>query len=153
MKHTIAMLTLANLLSFTIAHTSTPKLGPIFEAASSNNVKLLQEELRKGVNINSFDSVHGLSPLHHAVIQDHINIVTHLLNNGANPNLLSKEGLAPLHWAAMADNVTAARTLIKAGATKGIEGNKKYKGKIPANFTQNSNILKQFKNKKDTPQD
>ena len=49
--------------------------------------------------INKFDT-YGYSPLHYASQHDHLNIVTFLLQSGANPDA-NKCGATPLHRAGL----------------------------------------------------
>ena len=58
----------------------------------------------------------GKTPLHTAVKDEKIDIVRLLLDNGANPNAVSKEGETPLLIAAQFDNIDIVNLLLEKGA-------------------------------------
>lgn len=58
----------------------------------------------------------GLSLLHHACFSNNMALITLLLNNGADANILSAEGdLTPLHFAAAAGHKDVVDALIRQG--------------------------------------
>ena len=58
------------------------------------DVQQIKDELAAGVNIDELDNW-GYAPLHWAVVNMQYEIVTLLLNAGANPNVVSSVGLTP----------------------------------------------------------
>jgi uncharacterized protein len=58
----------------------------------------------------------GAAPIHSATAAGHLNIVTLLLKNNANPNAQENNGFTPLHTAAQNGNTQMIRTLIFNGA-------------------------------------
>jgi len=65
------------------------------------------------VNIRDHDNY---TPLHHACIYGHVNIVRTLLNKKADVNAQSNEGYTPLHAAALHGNPDVITTLLDHGA-------------------------------------
>lgn len=58
----------------------------------------------------------GNTALHIACIVNHIEMVTALLEAGANPNLVNKDGYVPLHLACTVNDIEMATALLEAGA-------------------------------------
>ncbi len=74
--------------------------------------------IQKGANLNKLDMLYEDSPLHHAVIGNHLEIVDLLLKHGANPNIrngtIFQEASTPLFMAL--DNPILLRILLKYDA-------------------------------------
>eukprot|EP01126_Amoeba_proteus_P012618 TRINITY_DN1519_c0_g1_i35.p2 TRINITY_DN1519_c0_g1~~TRINITY_DN1519_c0_g1_i35.p2 ORF type:complete len:139 (-),score=31.41 TRINITY_DN1519_c0_g1_i35:116-532(-) len=73
--------------------------------------------------INAVNS-RGQTPLYCACNQGHLEIVVHLLVNGASPDFqVSKHGGTPLHTACYSGHLEVASALLLAGADPFIENN------------------------------
>ncbi|HEY0873980.1 MAG TPA: ankyrin repeat domain-containing protein [Vicinamibacterales bacterium] len=56
------------------------------------------------------------SALEYAAGYGHADVVTYLLNRGANPSMSDDAGQTPLHWATFGPHVEVTRALLRAGA-------------------------------------
>ena len=101
----------------------------LFEAAENgylNEVKRLVIDW--GVDPNVRER-HGITPLHYAARNGHLEVVEFLLEHGADPNARIKYGYTPLHVAAFHCNDVAASILIDHGADPTIKDNE---GRTPS---------------------
>lgn len=81
----------------------------------SGYLGIIQLLVEQGADVHARDN-HGWSPLHRAVLWDHIQVVQFLINKGADVNAADLDGFTPLHLAAKWDHFESAEYLIKAGA-------------------------------------
>ncbi|MFE7355011.1 ankyrin repeat domain-containing protein [Streptomyces sp. NPDC057543] len=58
----------------------------------------------------------GRSPLHYAALEGDLQEITHLLEQGVDPNIPDKKGFTALHFAAQQWQVQAAEMLLNGGA-------------------------------------
>ncbi|KAK9525759.1 hypothetical protein VZT92_016441 [Zoarces viviparus] len=72
----------------------------------------------KGLNVNCTDST-GYTPLHHASLNGHRQVVLKLLQFEASTNLADSKGCFPLHLAAWRGDVDIVRILIHHGPSHG----------------------------------
>jgi len=82
-----------------IFHATTPKFTRLHQAAADGNVKAIRAILSR-----SPDSVYnvdesGLTPLHHAVLNGHLNAVKALTPNGEALFVLDNDGYLPISYA------------------------------------------------------
>jgi ankyrin repeat protein len=75
------------------------KQGRLHEAARSGRLDRVQEFLQAGYPVNAIDPRFGLTPLHVAVRNGHIEIAKLLLGNGAGFDDPSAQGITPRQWA------------------------------------------------------
>jgi ankyrin repeat protein len=70
----------------------------------------------RNINVNLKDDRFGMSPLHDAAVDGHVEIARLLLQNGAEVNARSKYGFTPLHWAAIFGHVDILHLLVENDA-------------------------------------
>ncbi|KAM8908583.1 ankyrin repeat and sterile alpha motif domain-containing protein 1B isoform 3-T3 [Spinachia spinachia] len=70
----------------------------------------------KGLNVNCTDST-GYTPLHHASLNGHRDVVLKLLQFEASTNLADSKGCFPLHLAAWRGDVDIVRILLRHGSS------------------------------------
>jgi ankyrin repeat protein len=87
-------------------------------AAEQNNLEAVKVLIKKTSNINTIDSIAGMTPLMWAAYNEHDNpqIIQALLDNGALVNIKAKNGLTALSWAMKKGNTATVALLKKAGA-------------------------------------
>ncbi len=88
---------------------------PIHDAAFDGIIARVQEELDKGVDVNTEDEF-GFTALHFAAWVGHKEIAVLLIENGADVNANSWSGLTPLHDAATNISKDIIELLIDNGA-------------------------------------
>jgi ankyrin repeat protein len=122
----------------------------LHRAAEDGILEQVQAHLNKGCNINALDK-DKMSPLHHAVFNGHKEIVTLLLEHGANINLKGQEGqVTPLHLAAVRNNKEIVELLLQKGADLHAED---LYGRKPIHYaksfrqTQIMDLLLQYENR------
>ncbi|XP_061617598.1 ankyrin repeat and sterile alpha motif domain-containing protein 1B isoform X3 [Phyllopteryx taeniolatus] len=71
----------------------------------------------KGLNVNCTDSS-GYTPLHHAALNGHREVVLKLLQSEASANVADSKGCVPLHLAAWRGDVDIVRILVRHGPSR-----------------------------------
>ncbi len=107
-----------------INEASDDVMTPFLQASlgvSSGKVPIEMCELfrENGANINASltkKSVIGWTALHYAVINGDIELVSYLIQHGANVNKTSADGLTPLYLAGLNENQEIIKLLKNAGA-------------------------------------
>uniref|UniRef100_UPI00358E577A ankyrin repeat and SAM domain-containing protein 1A-like isoform X5 n=1 Tax=Myxine glutinosa TaxID=7769 RepID=UPI00358E577A len=89
------------------------KRGPSAGKAVQPLSELLHS-IWRGPNVNCVDCS-GFTPLHHAALNGHKEIVLKLLQHEASPNIADEKGCFPLHLAAWKGDVEIVRVLIQLG--------------------------------------
>ena len=92
----------------------------IWSAAAAGNIKVVKQNLAKGVDINAKDSVFGATALSSAALFGHTKVITLLLEAGADVNARNRDGGTPLHNAAFLGQYEAAKLLLENGAAVNI---------------------------------
>ena len=69
----------------------------------------------EAVNVNNNAN---RTPLHYAVINDHLNVVQYLVKQGANMEAVDNANWTPLHIAVFRGHVDAVKYLVDQGANK-----------------------------------
>ncbi|XP_036366778.1 ankyrin-3-like isoform X2 [Octopus sinensis] len=75
-------------------------------------VKLLIENNAQ-CNVNAFDK-NGFTPLHYAVLGNHLEVMSLMLNYGAKVNIQNDEGHSPLHLAIIKNYINLVKPLLEA---------------------------------------
>ncbi|RKU08738.1 hypothetical protein C6502_14285 [Candidatus Poribacteria bacterium] len=88
----------------------------IWSAAAAGNIKVVKQNLAKGVDINAKDSLFGATALSSAALFGHTKIIALLLEAGADVNAKNRDGGTPLHNAAFLGQYEAAKLLLENGA-------------------------------------
>ena len=95
--------------------------SPLTLAAYHNNIGVVNFLIENVETING-NSSEG-SPLMGAVVKGHTEVVSILINAGANPNLTDANGTTALHYAVMFKNHIITALLIEADADINIKNN------------------------------
>ena len=88
----------------------------IWSAAAAGNIRVVKQNLAKGVDINAKDSMFGSTALSSAALFGHTKIIALLLEAGAEVNARNRDGGTPLHSAAFLGQYEAAKLLLENGA-------------------------------------
>jgi ankyrin repeat protein len=87
----------------------------LFEAAKRNNLPEVSRLLSVGADVNAKDNL-GVTPLHWASENGHVQVVIELLGHGANIEAKENAGWTPLHLASMRGHVQVVVELLEHGA-------------------------------------
>jgi len=113
-------------------------------AAERGNLKIIQEMVDAGGDVNISDEVFG-TPLGAATASARYEAVKLLLDKGADVNAADSQGYTPLMWAAQSGNPDLVRLFLSRGADPNAS-NKKLSGKFTAlaiaKFKKNEEIVK-----------
>ena len=93
----------------------------IWSAAAAGNIKVVKQNLAKGVDINAKDSIFGSTALSSAALFGHTKIIALLLEAGADVNARNRDGGTPLHSAAFLGQYEAVELLLENGAEVNIK--------------------------------
>ena len=128
----------------------------IFKLIEENNLKKMQELLKKEHYKINILNKEGFAPLHISVIKRNLEMINLLLLNGANPNVLtSNKKQTPLHLAYIYKNPKTDEIIKKLKKFKANENIEDIDNKKPLDYLNRSNINiintdnYIFKNKKD----
>lgn len=94
----------------------TVNLTALHHACELGQASIAQVLLAHGADVNAAGGVHGYTPLHLAVQNDHADLAGALLDVGAELNAREGHGATALHFAVLHGRVAAAERLIDRGA-------------------------------------
>jgi len=112
-------------------------------AAAKNNILLVNEFIKSGIDINIEDNV-GNTALHVASLMDNKEIVKQLIESGANLDIKNHDGKTALYIAALMDNEEIVKQLIDKGASLNIKDHDGKTALYIATFKENEEIVKQL---------
>ena len=96
---------------------------PLHRAAEHNALETASLLLENGVNVNVVREYYGETPLHRAVYSyDNPNMVSFLIEKGANVDATNTQDGTPLHYAAAFNALESAAVLLANGANVNAEG-------------------------------
>ncbi len=95
--------------------TNALDVPALYLAVASQYRRLIPEFLRHGADPNRQEGHQGLTPLHEAVLQDALPLLSDLLHAGADPNRPDDQGITPLMLAAREAKPGIVSALIAAG--------------------------------------
>ena len=99
-------------------------LTPIYCAIKGDNVQVVDKFVKSGMGVNfRTDLYDGISLLHYAAALGLDNIVSYLLEQGADVNIQDSTGQTPLHKAVTQNNIVVLYALLNAGANVDLEDN------------------------------
>lgn len=93
----------------------------LYEASSNGDLLIVKSLLDRGANIDHHSQYFAWTPLHGAVNGSHCDVVTELLERGANVAVRNRTGDTPLHFAASSGNMEIAACLLSHGADVDME--------------------------------
>ncbi|ETE68115.1 Ankyrin-3, partial [Ophiophagus hannah] len=85
-------------------------------AARAGNLEKALDYLKNGVDINICNQVNGLNALHLASKEGHVEVVSELIQRGANVDAATKKGNTALHIASLAGQTEVVKVLVTNGA-------------------------------------
>ena len=86
----------------------------IFYALYSGNLGMLKTLLAHGVELDVTDYFSKNSPLHSAILEEHVDMIQPLVEAGASINAINRESQTPLELAESIENKDAVRALAEA---------------------------------------
>ncbi len=84
------------------------------EAVEGGNVAQVRAQVESGGDLNALDE--GLAPLHRAVLSGQADVLSYLVERGANVNARCQRGRTPLHYAVAQNQMGMVRFLLSRGA-------------------------------------
>lgn len=87
----------------------------LMEAAWNGDQVTLEVLFKNGLPIDTQNEA-GLTALHQALNNDHFILANWLIEQGANPNLVTKTGITPIALAAVSDEAELTERMILSGA-------------------------------------
>ena len=93
----------------------------IHEAAEKGNIKIVNQHLAAGIDVNAKEGKHRMTPLHIAAIRGNKEIAELLIAKGADVNAKAEYDNTPLLYAALTGHKEIADLLRKHGGKTGEE--------------------------------
>ena len=87
----------------------------LFDAASAGDMKRLETQVQRGVNVNIVDDERW-TPLHASADKGHVDAVRLLLKAGADPDAADRDGWTPIHLAARNGHHQVIQVLVRHDA-------------------------------------
>ncbi|KAK9298691.1 hypothetical protein QLX08_008058 [Tetragonisca angustula] len=118
----------------------------LLRATAASELERVLQLLDAGINVNSWDS-HGSknTPLHWAACYGNKDIVTCLIDRGADVNAVNGCGATPLHDAVNRGDVAICQELLQAGANPLVRATKgTFAGKSPYDLSRGKHSLHSF---------
>jgi ankyrin repeat protein len=107
----------------------------LMHAVIRSDLEKIAALIKAGVWLDETDE--GETALHWAVSRQHTEIVTMLLDAGANPNVPDNEGCTPLHDVAEMGDCPSARTMLEALLAVGADPSRQEKnGRTPSELVE-----------------
>jgi len=101
-----------------------PNPNPLSEAAAAGSKEIILYLLEKGADVNRIDDM-GFAPVHNAVLKKvNSEILTLLLEHGANPDIKDPNGETPLFYAVRNRDPEKVKVLLDHGARLNVTNNK-----------------------------
>jgi len=94
----------------------TVEMTALHHACELGQAKIAEVLIAHGADVNAVGGVHGYTPLHLAVQNDHTDLAGTLLDAGADLNTREGHGATPLHFAVLHGRTAAVERLIERGA-------------------------------------
>ena len=91
-----------------------------FDAAAEGNLQQLIKIIKGDDSLVNAVDLEGKSPLHYAVLNEHIDVIKFLLINGAEINCPDQKGWTPLHCAGQTRNDNIYLALLEHSDIRGI---------------------------------
>ncbi|XP_059173818.1 uncharacterized protein LOC131954254 [Physella acuta] len=113
--------------------------------AFDEKIKLVEKELKNGVDPNAVYDAYDVSAMHLAAGQGFV-ITELILRYGGNPNVESSEGVTPLHIAASWGDVKTLKLLFKYGAkvTQDQDGKTAYDLAVEEGHDESAKLIRQY---------
>lgn len=100
---------------FTI--NKSDKMTPIFCSIKGDNVEMFSKLLKSGISLNTKnEKVNGISLTHYAAALGKDAVLSYIVEQGADVNVVDMMGRTPLHFAATQNKITVLYILLNSGA-------------------------------------
>ncbi|KAL8978982.1 MAG: hypothetical protein Q9205_005576, partial [Flavoplaca limonia] len=93
----------------------------VYKASSNGYLLIVKSLLDRGANIDHRSQYYAWTPLHGAIGNNHCEVVTELVERGADVAVRDKKGRCPLHLAALSGHMEIAACLLSHGADVDVE--------------------------------
>ena len=95
----------------------------LWEVVAAGDLSAIKDALDDGVDLNAQDPQFGSTPLSWAALMGHTEVVTLLLERGADVNAQNRDGATPLHSAAFLGRTETVKLLLEKGADPKLRNN------------------------------
>lgn len=115
------------------SHQDTTLYTAIFAAAEGGDLVTVVNLVKKDPRLVNAKGIAGRTPLHLAVLHDHKDVVTFLLDNSADVNARTDRDVTPLHEAAQAGSIGMLKLLLRRHADIKAKDDK---GRTPLDYAE-----------------